>query len=221
MKNVIGIGGVARSGKDTFAGILTLKLQQAGKTVRRVSFAEPLKAQVDEFLVKNLGITAFTPNTDEKNIIRPMLVWYGDAQRKRTNGRYWIDLAKKIIDDTNYDFYIITDVRYSAYEKDELHFIKNEMNGTLCHVSKYNKYYEFGANAYVKEFVNPANDHEKENDPKIKYAADYAVEWPHISDLKPEDLLWNPELNEYVDNFIEKCNVIQKSDSSSSSSSSS
>lgn len=208
MKKVIGIGGVARSGKDTFAGILALKLQQAGKTVRRVSFAEPLKTQVDEFLVKHLAITAFTPTTEEKTLIRPMLVWYGDAQRKRTNGRYWIDLAKKTIEESNYDYYIITDVRYSAYEKDELHFIKNEMNGQLCHVSKYTKYYDFGSNSSVRDFVNPANDHERENDPKIKLAADYIVEWPHVSDVKPDDLLWNPELNEYVDKFIEERKVV-------------
>lgn len=214
MKNVIGIGGVARSGKDTFAGILTLKLQQAGKTVRRVSFAEPLKTQVDDFLIKYLGITAFTPNTEEKTIIRPMLVWYGDAQRKRTNGRYWIDIAKKTIEETNYDYYIITDVRYSAYEKDELHFIKNEMNGKLCHVSKYNWVSQaqehMGIQGYInyKSFVEPANDHEKENDPKIKSAADYIVEWPHVSDVKAEDLLWNPQLNDYVDEFIEKTKIV-------------
>ena len=220
MKNVIGIGGVARSGKDTFDGILAIKLQQAGKTVRRVSFAEPLKTQVDEFLIKYIGITAFTPNTEEKTLIRPMLVWYGDAQRKRTNGRYWIDLAKKTIEETNYDYYIITDVRYSAYEKDELHFLKNEMNGKLCHVSKYiwkstnNSVSDIDYNlatsefAHYKEFVQPANDHENINDPKIKAAADYIIEWPHINDANPENLIFNPELNEYVDGFIEKMKVV-------------
>ena len=109
-KKVIGLSGVARAGKDTFAGILASKLQQAGKSVRRVALAEPLKYQVDDFLVKNLGITAFTPVTEQKTLIRPMLVWYGDAQRKLTNGRYWIDLAKKTIEESNYDYYIISSI---------------------------------------------------------------------------------------------------------------
>jgi hypothetical protein len=214
MKKIIGLGGVARSGKDTFAGILSLKLLQAGKKVRRVAFADPLKTQVDEFLIKNLGITAFTPNSAEKTLIRPMLVWYGDAQRKRTNGRYWIDIAKKAIEESDYEYYIITDVRYSFYEKDELYFLKNEMSGTLCHISKYEwksqpqQYDDITGVVHYKEFVAPANDHEQENDPKIKQLSDYRVEWPHINDINPDDLLWNPELNEHVDKFMEKMRIV-------------
>jgi hypothetical protein len=206
-KKVIGLSGVARAGKDTFAGILASKLQQAGKSVRRVALAEPLKYQVDEFLVKHLGITAFTPVTEQKTLIRPMLVWYGDSQRKLTNGRYWIDLAKKTIEESNYDYYIITDVRYDVYEKDELYFLKNEMNGTLCHISKYTML----GNPFQpdhKLFVKPANDHEAENDPKIKRAADHIVEWPDEGKMDEVELLMNPTLNEYVDGFIEKFKLI-------------
>ena len=209
-KKVIGLGGVARAGKDTFAGILTLKLQQAGKSVRRVALAEPLKFQVDEFLIKNLGITAFTSATEQKTLIRPMLVWYGDAQRKLTNGRYWIDLAKKTIDETSYDYYIITDIRYDAYEKDELYFLKKEVNGILCHISKYQTVREDTNSVHVieKRFVKPANDHEEMNDPKIKKAADYIVEWPDAGKLDEYELLLNPTLNEYVDQFIDKFKLI-------------
>lgn len=202
-KKVVGLGGVARSGKDTFASILTYKLQQSGKSVKRVALAEPLKYQVDDFLVKNLGITAWSTSTEEKAIIRPMLVWYGDAQRKRTNGRYWIDLAKKTIDETNFDYYIITDVRYDAYEKDELYFLKNEVNGTLCHISKY----VIDKNGDPK-FVQPANDHEALNDPKIRNAADHIIEWPDEGQLNETELLFNPTLNEYVDRFVEKFKLI-------------
>jgi len=209
-KKVIGLGGVARAGKDTFAGILAVKLQQAGKSVRRVALAEPLKYQVDDFLVKHLGITAFTPVTEQKTLIRPMLVWYGDAQRKLTNGRYWIDLAKKTIDESNYDYYIITDVRYDAYEKDELYFLKNEVNGILCHISKYKTVDETqdGCRLIEKKFVQPANDHEALNDPKIKKAADHIVEWPDEGQMDESQLLFNPTLNEYVDQFTEKFKLI-------------
>lgn len=203
-KKVIGVGGVARAGKDTFAGILACKLQQAGKTVRRVAFAEPLKFQVDEFLVKNLSITSFTTSTEEKSLIRPMLVWYGDAQRKRTNGRYWIDLAKKTIEESDHEYYIITDVRYDVYEKDELHFLKNEMNGVLCHISKYTILGNSSQPDH-KLFVKPANEHEAENDPKIKGAADHIVEWEDAGKMSEFELLLNPTLNEHVDDFMNKC----------------
>ena len=196
-KNVIGVGGCARAGKDTFASILTRNLQQAGKSVKRIALADPLKADVDGFLTKNLGVSAFSQIPEEKLLIRPMLVWYGDAQRKRTGGRYWIDLAKKAIEESNYDYYIITDVRYDVYEKDELYFLKNEVNGVLCHVSKY-----FVMPNGTKEFVSPANDHEAQNDPKIKAAAHHRIEWEHIKCNVPEELLFDPTMNEHVDKFM-------------------
>lgn len=210
MKKVIGLGGVARAGKDTFASILTNKLQQSGKSVKRVALADPLKSQVDDFLIKSIGISAFTQIPKEKLLIRPMLVWYGDAQRKQTNGRYWIDLAKKTIDESNYDYYVITDVRYDAYDKDELYFLKNEMNGILCHISKYTIIREksFGSITIEKKFVKPANDHEAENDPKIKAAANYLVEWPDEGEMTAEELILNPKLNEYVDEFMIKMNLL-------------
>ena len=201
MKKVIGLGGCARAGKDTFAGILAYKLQQAGKSVRRIALAEPLKVHADEFLVKYLNITAMSPVSEEKQLIRPMLVWYGDVQRKRTNGRYWIDIAKKTIEESKYDYYIITDIRYDAYEKDELYFLKQEMDGVLCHISKY----VVDQNG-EKKFVQPANDHEATNDPKIKSAADHIVKWPHVDVVMEhvEELLLNPTLNEKVDEFANK-----------------
>ena len=199
MKKVIGIGGVARSGKDTFAAILETKLQQAGRTAMRIALAGPLKQHCDKFLTENLAISAFTQVPDEKLIIRPLLVWYGDAQRKRTNGKYWTDLASKTINETNYDYYIITDIRYDVFEKDELQWLKDDWKGTLCHISKYITQYQV---------VPPANEHEAVNDPKIKSAAHHIVEWPHVNQTDPLQLLTNPTLNEYVDTFIQQCKVI-------------
>lgn len=192
-KQVFGISGVARAGKDTFAAILEMKLQQAGKSVKKIALAEPLKVHCHKFLTDNLGISAYTQITEEKDIIRPMLVWYGDAQRKRTDGRYWIDFAKKTIEESNYDYYIITDVRYDTYEKDELHFLKKEVNGILCHISKYTIV------DGEKNFVQPANEHEAYNDPKIKAGAHHTVEWEDERRLNVHQLLLNPALNKPLD----------------------
>jgi hypothetical protein len=197
-KKVIGLSGVARAGKDTFAAILEMKLQQAGKSVKKVSLAGPLKQQCDSFLTSNLGISAFTQVTEEKNIMRPFLVWYGDAQRKRTNGRYWIQLANKEIQESNYDYYIVTDIRYDAYEKDELHWLKTEMDGLLCHISKWT-----GSEPYT-QFVPPANEHEALNDPKIRIAAHHRVQWRDVGKMTATELLNDPELTEHVDEFMIK-----------------
>jgi hypothetical protein len=202
-KKVIGLSGVARAGKDTFAAILEMKLQQAGKSVKKVSLAGPLKQQCDSFLTSNLGISAFTQVTEEKNIMRPFLVWYGDAQRKRTDGRNWIEHANKEIQESNYDYYIVTDIRYDAYEKDELYFLKNEVNGILCHISKFTML----GNPFQpdhKLFVQPANEHEALNDPKIRIAAHHRVQWRDVGKMSATELLHDPELTEHVDEFMIK-----------------
>ena len=226
MKNVIGLSGVGRSGKDTFASILEIKLQQAGYSVKKVSFAGPLKLDCQAFLKDYLNIDVFTQNTEEKTLFRPMLVWYGDAQRKRTLGKYWTNLASNEIENSNYDYYIVTDVRYDHYTVDELQWLKDTWKGKLCHISKYTWHTQSrnhdGVEELVryKEYVQPANDHEAVNDPKIKKAAHFVVEWPDISEGNPvteRELLYNPTLNEYVDKFIAECNILQKSSSSSSS----
>ena len=209
-KKVIGLGGVARAGKDTFAAILELKLQQSGKTVKKIALAAPLKEHCDKFLIDNLGVSAFTQIPEEKVLIRPFLVWYGDAQRKRTNGKFWTNLASEQIKNTNHDYYIITDIRYDTYPIDELQWLKDEWNGILCHVRKYKieRITDSRSTSIEKVFVQPANEHEQINDPKINKAADYRVEWPHIDDIKPDELLWNPTLNEYVDKFLEEQGII-------------
>lgn len=201
-KNVIGLGGVARAGKDTFAAILENLLKARGNTVRKIALADPLKADCDSFLKTNLNISAFTQVSDEKILIRPMLVWYGDAQRQRTNGRYWVELASKTISETDFDYYIITDVRYDVYEKDELYWLKNEWNGKMCHIRKYNTVYDFGSNAHVREYVKPANEHEAVNDPKIRAGAHHRVEWVDVGKLSVDQLVTNGQLIKHVENFM-------------------
>ena len=205
-KKVVGIGGCARSGKDTFAAILEMMLQKAGKSVKKVSLAEPLKKQCDSFLTNNLGISAFTQVTEEKNIMRPFLVWYGDAQRKRTDGRYWVDLAEKVINETDFDYYIITDIRYDHYDRDELYWLKKEMSGTLVHISRYEdqqaRISKVSAPIVIKKFIPPANEHEMINDPKIQKNADFIVQWPTMLGYA-EELTTNPEMVKYVEDFLQ------------------
>ncbi len=211
-KRVIGLSGVARAGKDTFASILENKLKAKGKSVLKIALATPLKADCDSFLQERLGVSAFTQVPEEKLLIRPMLVWYGDAQRKRTNGRYWIDKAQAIINGSSYDYYIVTDVRYAHYATDEIHWLKNECKGVVCHISRFEteevditSHEGITNREYVKKFIQPANDHEAENDPKVKALADYCVEWKHVKYLSPETMLpKDPSLNAHVDAFMEK-----------------
>ncbi len=216
-KRVIGLSGVARAGKDTFASILETKLVIAGKTVKKIALAAPLKKDCVDFLAKTLKIDAYTQVPEEKVLIRPMLVWYGDAQRKLTGGRYWINLADNAIKQSDYDYYIITDVRYDFYEKDEIYWLQHECNGTVAHVSRWTKK-PFDENVkhmlkpeardgFFRNFVPPANDHERENDPKVKAKADFIVEWESVEGKTEAELILDPSLNAYVDAFMAKFNI--------------
>jgi hypothetical protein len=61
-----------------------------------------------------LGIDVFTQDTKEKDIIRPLLVWYGGVKRHQSKGTYWTSLLKKKIDaDKVSDVVFITDIRYA------------------------------------------------------------------------------------------------------------
>ena len=206
---VIGIGGCARAGKDTFASILIKQLELKGKRVKRVALAGPLKAFCDEFCQKNLGVSAFTQDDGEKLLIRPMLVWFGDAKRKQTEGRFWIDLADKQIDQAiadGYDFVIVTDVRYDHYERDEANWIKTDRKGILIHVSQYSwdrpATTKVSQSQLTRTFVPPANDHEMLNDPKVAKKATVRVEWENVGKMSKSDLMAHPSLNKHVSDVV-------------------
>jgi tRNA uridine 5-carbamoylmethylation protein Kti12 len=78
---VIGISGLARSGKDCFATIATKILTEKYKLkVDRHALAYELKDDLKDLVKKKTGIDIFTEKTEEKNIIRPLLVIFFAAQ---------------------------------------------------------------------------------------------------------------------------------------------
>jgi hypothetical protein len=210
-KQVLGISGNATSGKDTFANILTNRLKAANKTVDRFAFADALKQDCDEFCKTKLGISAFTQVPAEKLLIRPLLVWYGDAKRKQSNGRYWVDIIDQKVKASTADFCLVTDVRYDFYPTDEIDWVKKECNGLVVHVSRWSWKTEEdphkGFRDY-KEYIPPANDHERENNPKIIRKADYCVSWENVTGMTMEQLTHAPSLVAHVDAFIKQYSLI-------------
>ena len=84
-----------------------------GYSVKRVAFADCLKSECDELLSKHMGISAFTENTEEKEIIRPLIVTYGTHIRRKLNKNCWIDkingMVKSFLNDI---ITFVTDVRF-------------------------------------------------------------------------------------------------------------
>ena len=170
------LSGVARSGKDTFCNLLIEYLADKGVKAKRLALADKLKEELDGFLMANLNISAFTQNPDEKKLIRPILVEYGRVKRIVSNGTHWTStLEPSVISAINNGIVpIITDARYSEYEKDEIWWAKNKINGILVHISRTDI---FG------NLVLPPNIDEAKNDPLIQAEADHKIEWESKNDV--------------------------------------
>jgi hypothetical protein len=108
------------------------------------------------------------------------LVSHASIKRKTTNGRYWVEKTDKHIKNHIFEqvktgdineYSCITDIRYNQYEKDEVYWLKEELNGILIHISQFT----IGANKR-KIFVPPANEEEASQNENLKAEADYIIE---------------------------------------------
>jgi len=182
MTKVLGISGVARVGKDTF--FRALLKESPNYDLIRVAFADELKEECDEFLMKNVGISAFTQDPDEKALIRPFLVTYGSQLRRRRDPSCWIKRAEdkmskiKGIDKSTV---VITDVRYP----NELDWIHSKMRGVSIHLTR--------------EGVNPINEEEALYDPQLSEMCTMRLKLPNF----PEET-FEEQCVEYVSSLYSK-----------------
>lgn len=185
---IIGVSGCARSGKDTFFNILKKYLPE----VEQVALAYELKKDLDDFVKSKIGISVFTDETKDKSLIRGLMVEYGKIKRQQTEGTYWTCLAQKKINEIlrRDQIPVITDVRYDIYPKDEFHWLKNENNGVLVHITR----------MFGEDEIPPANEEESINNEKLKTKADYSIKWNTVD--QSQDAVQDACLNEMVKGFI-------------------
>jgi hypothetical protein len=168
---MIGIGGLARSGKDTLAQNLADIIEaDMGCEVRTYSFALPIKRQMSNLLEDYYNISAFTDDTEEKLIIRPLLVAHGEQMKEEFGKDIWLkELLGAIYEDLRYKefFPIISDVRFDF----EAEALKKERDAAVIHLSKIGN--------------EPPNDIESKNDPLVKAVSDLSHTWP---EYKPNDM---------------------------------
>ena len=164
---LIAIAGNARSGKDSLCESLRILYEIRKKKVTRIAFADDLKEEVDEFLKSSLGISAFTQDNDEKNIIRPFLVWWGTEFRRSLDEDHWVKLAEKKLDRDGIN--IITDLRYP----NEAAWVKKN-GGSIIYLERFTS----------SGVIAPANSYEREFNPQLKKMADTCLKWGELSDKK-------------------------------------
>lgn len=186
---VIGITGIARSGKDTFASIALDIFKKSGITAKQYSFAGALKEEVKDFLKTHCDVDVYTQDSEIKKDIRDFLVWYGTTWWRNRDPKRWIrnvDMAIKN-DIDNVEVALVSDVRYTN-EAEWVH----SCHGFLVHVAAYDP-----KSLPVKIFNVAPNEQERINDPLVKEQSDYKLEWP-LKGLAPEDALNDLELKTEV-----------------------
>lgn len=188
--NVIGISGVAGSGKDTFYEILSRKYK-----CKRYALADDIKLTLKEFIYNKHNVDIFNCSREDKDKIRHEIVNFAKAKRFLSKGTYfWSILNQKIFNDdsfagVNNGFICITDIRYCQYTHDEYFWLKNILNGKLVHVTRLDK---------EGTEIPPANEEEASQNPILKKLADHKIIWPSESDKSLLDM--------YVEEAILKLN---------------
>ena len=178
---IIGIGGNARSGKDTLGSYFVKILADQGIKAKTYSFANKLKKSVDDFLIREIGISAFTEDEGEKKIIRPFLVFWGTDIMRKINDNVWVEKIEPLMYDSHVN--IITDLRFI----NELNWIKEHK----------------GLSVLIKrEGIEPANEYEKTNNEKISQEVDSNFEMGNFKDEKLVELMANEILNSIVNKEI-------------------
>lgn len=205
---LVGVSGLARSGKDLFTTVAQDVLKEHGLKTERYALAYELKSDLKDLIHKKTGIDVFTENTEEKTIIRPLLVAYGDVMRKISEGKYWTQKMEQRIGKSKADVVFITDIRYDYYPEDECTWLQYKQCGKLIHITRFK--YETTSKRKKKVYDSPPNEHEAINNPKVKDRADYSFEWEDYSNKYPtkEQILECPYIIDNVRTALKEIGVL-------------
>lgn len=160
---MIGISGLARSGKDTLSKCLKKIIEKEFECeVEIIHLADKLKSDLDKIISCNFNFQVFTEDNEEKELIRPILVAYGEAMKNKWGQDVWMKkLEKEMISRKNKKFFIISDVRFDF----EANYVKDNFDGSVIYISKNGN-------------EMPPNEVEAENDPKVRAVSDIIHHWP-------------------------------------------
>jgi len=208
----IGVSGYARSGKNLFAEILKDILEnEYNKKVIIKSLADKLKQDLQGFIPR---LNFYTNNTQEKNLIRPLMIAYGNLMRNISETTHWTSYLDEELNKIKdkYDFVIIPDIRYNTSDKDECKWIQDKHNGKVIHIERFSydnlpnilKKKGVSKTGTTKYYQEAPNDVELLNDPLVRRSCDINVEWEYIdnADVNTE------KLREVVRNTLKQLEIV-------------
>ncbi len=162
---IVLISSVARGGKDTITKAFIQEFAQNGINAKRFAFADALKREVNPLTLLNLGINAFTEDSYEKQLIRPLLLAWGKIGRN-LDENYWVKKVSAEIKSSEPCLAIISDCRYVSETK----FFPDK---TLIHLTRYDDDGD--------EFP-PVGEDEALWIPELKKMADFRISWNNFHD---------------------------------------
>ncbi len=155
---VLLIGSTRSVGKDT----LCQRLIELDPRFKRFSFADALKLDLLPFIEQRFGFNLYTCALEEKELVRPILISYGMAQRKK-DPVHWIKELDKWVNSfisENPGFIaIITDARFP-----------NE-------VTYFRERYETVYIQLYRKGAPPPTDEEERHWRTLASMADYTLSW--------------------------------------------
>lgn len=152
-KKVILICGNATVGKDSLTECFLDILSEKGVRCSDEAFADSIKFDLIECIDTRLKIDVLLPSPEEKKIIRPILVAYGEAAKK-VNPLVWVDSVLdriKYKKENNDEIIIISDCRFPI----EIERVKEFHDVKIIHLSR------FVEKEGEKHFIPPANQNEQ------------------------------------------------------------
>lgn len=158
-------------GKNTLANCFIKKLNELGISAKSYAFADELKKELNPLFLLNAGISAFTEDPYEKELIRKTLISYGTGYWRQKDPDHWIKRLEETFksEDDPPQVRIITDLRFAS---NELPWVKKN-GGTVIHLSRYTD------NGDLFPF---AGEDEMLNDPLIEELADEKIKWNDYHD---------------------------------------
>ena len=218
---MIGVGGFAKSGKDTFVGIAKEILHRNNYIPMRVAFADRLKEEVQRMLEQSnfeLNITRLNP--DEKERVRPVFVFWGCQRRSESEeGMYWVniinDYLQAVVRDhlengmsTEKVVVLVSDVRFP----NEAKWVHDEWEGEIIHLRRFTKDVDcMGVDAQSRVFKSykniydlAPNSEELAQDPLVLAQADMRVEWENKGFPTAASAEASPELQQIVLDALNK-----------------
>ena len=210
---VIGIGGFARSGKDTFVGIASDILRANGYRPLRVAFADKLKDEVEAMLKANhYKATVKTDDSVLKSMVRPLMVWWGCQRRYESEGgMYWVNEVDNQLSEICVDYLkngeshdnvviLVSDVRFA----NEAKWVHEKWEGSIIHLKRYS--YEPCKDMQTKwdyKKYDPApNEEEAKQDPLVEAVSDVHAEWENQKASTTADAIKMEKLRETVVNAL-------------------